>query len=451
MRKLNLSLRIIYLLLFITLTSCSSLIKTVSESKPPTDRPTQAPQESPGLPELPSTPTMQVFLPEIMGDEPEILAPTPEPATPSATSEPQVPKSQLTFLKNKDIWSASIPDGSLTQLTNTGDLYSFTWSPDGSMLATFNGQSLCIIYPNGTQVDPCTDLGLDDEQSSVNRQIAWSPDLRTLVLWNIDNPWDEMAISWIIVYRDGSGNILKISDPVDWGLSAAPNNEPGGVTGQAIFLADGKLLGTLSHRWLCGAGGCQYQLYRFDLENKIFIPYPNKPEEGWSEGMNLLLSYDQKTLINYSSFSSTCESAIAFIDLYDLADGTRKLFEINLNSIQGIAASPDSSQLILALMSGCSSIHSQTWDQTCGLSHGFDILPMQILDITNNQTSDLVPGKSPVWSPDGTWIAFRSCLNQNASGDWEPSASTTASIYVIAPDGSGLMMVSDGHAHAWKP
>jgi hypothetical protein len=454
MRKIKwFSIFKIFFLVMLLLTGCSSFAKPTEATQPTTDLPTQAQQETP-VQSIASTPTVQVFLPEIQGgnqETPAALIPTAEPTpAPTLTPAPIVPASQLAFLMNKDLWLASVPDGGMVQLTKSGDLLSFAWSPDGSMIATYNGHNLCGLQPDGAPVGKCIDLELDDEQAIIERHIVWSPNQKTLVLWNVSNPWDETAIGWIIVYRDGSGTIIKITDPVDWGLSAAPNNEPGGVTGQAIFLSDGSLLGTLSHRWLCGTGGCHYQLYRFDLTAKIFLPYPNKPEEGWSEGSNLYISKDQQMLVNFGNFNASCDTAVAFLDLYDLASSTRKLFNLNQEALDSLAISPDSSQLILSRMAACSS-QSQSWDHSCGLSQGNDILPMQRLDLASEQRSDLAPGVSPVWSPDSLWIAFRSCLGQNSSGSWEPSGTTAPAIYAMSPDGSGLRLVSEGDAPAWKP
>jgi hypothetical protein len=394
------------------------------------------------------TPPTATSLPEV---EPTPLPPTEQPQITPSEPPPSRPGATLAFLNNGDLWLANVPDGVLTQLTYNAGLYSFAWAPDGSILATFNGRQLCAVTPSGEPYRTCIDLGLNEDQAAIPRQIAIAPDQRYIVLWNTLNPWDETALGWIIVYRDGSGSILNIADPVDWGMTAAPNNEPGGITGQPIFLPDGTLLGALSHRWLCISNGCHYQLFSFDLEQKLFSPFPNRADEGFSEGPRLLLSSDQRLLGNYGAFTATCDTAISYFDLYDLASGGRFLFGLENENLQSVSLSPDSNQAVLGRSAACSQAESGSWDRACGLSQGFDLFSMQILDIASGHRSDLAPGTDPIWSPNGAWIAFRSCLAQNASSGWETSPSGIPSIYIIAPDGFGLQMISPGSLPAWSP
>lgn len=382
----------------------------------------------------------QVFLPEIhTGQE--------APAQPA----PQAASAALAYLKNGDLWRIDLPGGIPTQVTRSGGLLSFAWAPDGSRLATFDGRSLCFTAPDGAPAGDCLPLNLDAAQAAIARRIAWAPDQRTIVLWNPTNPEDESALGWIIVPLDGSSR-LQIADPVDWGASLAPNNDPGGVTGQALFLADGSLLGSISHRWLCGAGGCRYQLFRFDFASRSFIAYPNRPEEGWSEGLSLVLSANRSKLANYSVFAPTCETTSSFVDIFDLQSQGRQSFSLEQTRLHSLALSPNASQVLLARLSGCALPDpAAAWSSACGLAPGLEVYPMQMLDAASSQRRDLFPGLDPAWSPDGRWIAFRSCLAQDASGGWQPSASAPPSLYLMAPDGNSLQMLDVGSDAAWKP
>jgi WD40 repeat protein len=369
---------------------------------------------------------------------------------PTAPSLPEGP--QLAFLKEGDIWLLDSPEGQPYQLTFAGDLVSFAWSPDGERLAAFNGNGLCFFQRDGSIRTACLELGLDDEQSTIARQIVWSPQQNWVVLWNPDNPWDENAIGWLVVALDTTNAMWRIQDPVDWGATLAPNNEPGGVTGQPLFLPDGRLIGTLTHRYLCASGGCRYQLFEFDLHSlsPSFTAFPNHPEEGWSEGMNLLLSPDGVTLTNYGAFLFACDSYHTYIDRYDLAAGKRATFALDQQAVVGLDFSPDQSLAVLARTAGCNEPEQPAWNQSCGLSQGFETLAMQLWQVKADKPTDLPAGLAPAWSPDGDWIVFNSCLKENSSDDWETDPSGSASIYLTRPDGT-VMLVSEGSDPAWRP
>jgi Tol biopolymer transport system component len=75
---------------------------------------------------------------------------------------------------------------------------------------------------------------------------------------------------------------------------------------------------------------------------------------------------------------------------------------------------------------------------------------MQVWDLVSGERFDLVPGIMPAWSQDEKWVAFRSCLAQNA-GSWQPSPTGPPAIYLIDPAGGGLTQVSPGNLPQWKP
>ena len=384
--------------------------------------------------------TDQVYIPKIEN-----------PNTPQPVENPQA-IATLAYLKGGDIVLVDVPSLQPRPITQAANLLSFAWAPDGSRLATFDGRKLCFIRQDGSSdAQPCIELGLDDMQATIERRITWSPDQKAIVLWNPVNPWDEGAIGWLYIALDGSGLLHRIEDPVDWGMNLAPNNDPGGITGQPLFLPDGSLIGTLTHRWLCGDGSCHFQLFSFDPQGRSFIPYPNKPEEGWSEGMTILLSSDGRTLLNFGAFSEGCEAYFTFMDLYDLGDQSRQLFDLDQEAVSSSALSPDGARVLLARTAGCNRPDPTNWSQACGLSPSLDVYSMQMMDLASGQRSDTYPGITPEWSPDGGFIAFRSCLGQTASGAWDITPNGPPGIYIMAPDGAGISLVSDGSSPQWKP
>lgn len=376
--------------------------------------------------------------------------PTQPPTVESTQITPAGP--QLAFLKKGDIWLLDSPQSKPYQLTLAGDILSYAWSPDGSRLAAFNGHSLCFFQRDGSVRSACQELGLKDTQTTIERRLLWSPDQRWIVLWNPVNPQDQDSIGWLVVALDTTNAMYRIQDPVDWGAALAPNNDAGGFTGQPLFLPDSRLIGTLTHHYLCGSGGCHYQLYEFDL-TKItpsFIPFPNKPEEGWSEGRNLILSPDGKILTNYGAFLFSCDSAKTFVDRFDLDTQQRQMFTLDAQAVDSLTISPDQKAAVFAQTAACNQATQAAWNQSCGLSQGNEILAMQRWDLQSGQKQDLSPGLNPLWAPDGAWLAFQSCLAPTDAQKWETSATTPASIYLLDLDGK-VLSISDGTMPAWRP
>ncbi len=424
---------------------------------PPTQAPPQQSQIETVIAELKSQ-TPPTPIPAQASDTPQPPTPvTPSPAPAQATAEgpaaptrPEPAGPQLAFLKDKDIWLLDEPGGQPYQLSVAGDILSFAWSPDGQRLAAFNGKTVCFLQRDGSVRSACLDLGLDDNQAKVERRIVWSPDQTWLALWNPVNPWDEGAIGWLIVALDSSNTTYRIQDPVDWGASLAPNNEAGGITGQPVFLPDGKLVGTLTHRILCSSGGCHYQLFQFDLQNRVFTVYPNQPEEGWSEGMRLEVSHDGRILTNYGVFFFGCDSYITFADDFNLADQTRQTYNLENQALADMALHPAGGASLIARTAGCSSQAADLWSQVCGLSQGFEVYPMQLWERAAGKFTDLAPGLEPAWSPDGKWLVFRSCLAQSGS-NWKASAETPAGLYVWYAADNTYRPLGPGSQAQWRP
>jgi len=443
--------------LMLFLTACSSLsglnipgLPTSSATTPeqvnpnfPALPPNFTPQATPIQPQVPTQP----FVATVVA-EPTRNVPTVAPATTQA-AEPVGPT--LAFMKEGDVWLLDQPGTKPYPLTVMGNLISYVWAPNGERMAVFDGHSLCMVNRDGSVRTACLDLGLNDTQSKIARKMVWSPDQRYIVLWNSVNPWDAGAIGWMVIALDGSNLTYRIEDPVDWGASLSPNNDAGGFTGQPVFLSDGRLVGTLTHRWLCGSGGCHYQLFQFDIDNKKFVPYPNKPDTGWSEGLSLNLSKDRSELANFGIFNEGCETYSTFMDIFNLVTQYRQMFSLQQEALSGLAFSPDLKKALISRIAGCSTENQQKWDETCGLSIGFDVHNMQFWDLAANQRTDLVPGTEPAWSPDGGWVAFRSCLQPNSTGGWDPSDKMKATIYIMDASGKNITAINDGDDPQWRP
>ncbi len=455
-QNLHLYWRISLIASLVVLSACTPPLATQT-SQPPLEAPAEATAATGIAPQ----PAATAGEPEISTEGP--VAPTaainatstvlPAPVVTAQVLPSEIPSAgpTLAFLKDKDIWLLDEPGSQPYPLSVAGDIVSFTWASGGERLAAFNGKTLCFINRDGSVRTACLDLGLNDAQSKIERRLLLSPDQRWVVLWNPTNPQDEGAIGWMVVALDTSNIMYRIEDPVDWGAALDPNNEPGGFTGQPIFLADDQLVGTLTHRNLCDASGCHYQLFQFDLNNKTFSPYPKDPEEGFSEGESLFLSQDGQVLANFGAFIDDCDNYSTLVDTFDLTSQTRQTYTLDKEALIDLAFNPAMDQAIFARRTSCSNPGQAAWASTCGLYQGFDLLTMQLWTIASDEHKDLYPGITPTWSPDGRWAAFQSCLAKDATGAWAPSEKAAAGIYLIDPVTGDLRLVSDGASPEWRP
>ncbi len=395
-----------------------------------TNLPTQEPE---------AVTTQQVFLPIVEMPAQSPSAPTIAGLTPIA------------FLRQGDLFFTDFTQPEAQKLTQSGDVISFAWSHDGTELATFHGNKICFSAISSSTTRECLPVQLEGVQAQLERRMIWSPDGTVIVLWNAVNPWDENAIGWIVLPLADPASAAYIEDPIDWGAELAPNNEPGGITGMPTFIEEHRLIGTLTHRWLCGSGGCHYHLFEFDLEQRIFIPYPNKPDEGWSEGISITPGYAGKSLINFGTFYQGCEAYITFMDIFDLETESREIYTFEQEALSAIVPLLEGQKFILARSAGCSTENTQTWDETCGLTQGFDVYTLQVWDTAQGSRIDLQPGLHPTLSPGGKFVAFQSCLLQDASGVWQPSEEARLSIYIMSLTDYRIVHTFEGYMPAWQP
>jgi hypothetical protein len=455
-QNLHLYRRIALIVLLVSLSACT-LPFIPQTAQPAIEAPTAAIISTGIAPQLtatrgePEVSTVFPVVPTTVISATSTVQPYPAANVGVTPSEMPAAGPTLAFLKDGDIWLLDEPGSQPYPLSVTGDIISFAWAPGGERLAAFNGKTLCFINRDGSVRTACLDLGLNETQSKIERRILLSPDQRWVVLWNPVNPQDEGAIGWMIVALDTTNIMYRIEDPVDWGAALDPKNAPGGITGQPVFLTNDQLVGTLTHRNLCGPAGCHYQLFQFDLANKKFSPYPNTPEEGFSEGARLFLSQDSRILANFGAFITDCDNYFTFVDTFDLSSQNRQTYNLDKEALIDMAFNPAMDRAIIARSSSCTDPGQATWASTCGLFQGLELLPMQLWTLASNERKDLYPGVMPIWSPDGKWTAFQSCLAKGDSGTWAPSEKATVGIYLLDPTTGDVSLVSDGASPQWRP
>lgn len=374
-------------------------------------------------------------------------------AAPQAVTQPPAPAQPqtLAFLRGGDVWLVEVPAGAPRQVTKNGKLTGFTWAADGSRLATSDGTKLCFVKPDGSEAAPCMDLGLEGPSASVPWRLVWSPDQKHIALWNPIQTGQEGVYGWIIVALDGSNQIVRVEDPVDFGAPLAPDNEPGGMTGEPVFLPDGNLIGTLTHRWLCGSAGCTYKLFTFNYGRGGFDPVLAQAPGTFSEGADLTLSRDGNWLADYGVFHNGCEFYKSGVDVYNLGTQQRLEFRLEQESVAGLALAPNGSRAILARTAGCNSENKQTWAVACKLSEGLDVYPLQIWDLEANQRTDVQPGLQPDWSGNGDWVAFQSCLAP-AGQAWKPTPNGPPGIFVFGVSSPAILSaLGEGSLPQWQP
>lgn len=376
-------------------------------------------------------------------------APTVSPATPTSAPRDQ----QLAFLKEDDVCLVDVPDGNPIQLTHSGDIAAFAWSPDGERIATSNGHSLRFVEHDGSSTIPCMDLGADSFQSTKRHQIIWSPDQQHIIIWNAVLSDSD---GWLIISLAGTSPSLHIVDTAAWGLTMFPPSDLGGYTYQPLFLPDGTLIGTLSHPALCGSGGCPHELYQFDLQMQRFIRHPIGDSEFFKYGYGggtLVLSADGRVLLNFRRHHKGCAYYTTYVGVFYLDTGNELEFSFVQDAFYELALSPDGSNAIIARGVGCNSENQREWAMDCGLSEYFEIYTMQLWDLQANLRTDLVPGLSIDWALDSSRIAFRSCLAQTQNSQWEPTSSGPPWIFIMEPTGdhSSIVPILDGLSPAWRP
>lgn len=367
---------------------------------------------------------------------------TPPLPTPAPTAVPAQPL--LAYLREGNVWLYDFANGNEIQLTDTGNIKAFAWSPDGSQLGLYDNQwQLCFrsleptipTYPCQT-IEKATNLFAADHAPT---KLMWSPTGQQILIQQAE--WWQVNLN--------TSQVRHIADPRDWGATWTAGDEGGTALGQALYLPDGSLLGAAAHVYDCGSGGCMYRLFVFDEASQRLMPYAYS-----NGGSSLAMTTNGRYLMTNASPHVGCATYTSYTDIIDLSSGQLWSSTFPQETFFDQALAPQDQKAILSPGEGCAREQSELWSVECGLMpYAFELFPMQVWDWQNKTRQELVPGLEPAWSPNGQQIAFRSCLAQTPAGEWTPVSASPPWLYSMNLSDSSYTItpIAIGEAPAWQP
>ena len=353
------------------------------------------------------------------------------------------------------------PDGSgLKRITNAAPddpRFSATWSPDGNQLAfvtyrlfdSSNGQfkslNVWIMNADGSGLKPIT-----SDPKRTFYDVTWSPDghkfAATCALVEISK---QAGVSYssanvCIVNADGSGVV-----PV----TRLTNNQT--VIENIVWSPDGRKIAFLSNRLLDGSEDekplnlLSRNIWIMDPDGSHAMPLTQFTEDhlritslAWSPDSHKLAYISNRALDGSLSVARGRNLWLMHAD----GSGSSPLTRFHQADCRGFSWSPDGSRLAFASNvpldgSDHDGAPSNIWVMK---SDGSAAVPLTSAT-TLTSRSDW-----PVWSPDGSLIAFSSCTYIS---NLKPSSE--CNLWIMKADGSGAKpLTSDGktgEAFLWRP
>ena len=383
-----------------------------------------------------------------------------------SAQEPEVARnverhpSAILFGSQGNFWVIN-PDGSgLRKITNAADdpRFSATWSPDGNQMAfvtyrlfnSSNGQfkslNVWIMNADGSVLRPIT-----SDPKRTFYDVTWSPDGRklaaTCVLVDVSKKGEVSysSANICIVNADGSG-VVPVTRLI--------NNHT--VIENIVWSADGRKIAFLSNRPLDGSDDeapldlFTRNIWIMDPDGSHALPLTHFTGNHHLSITSLAWSPDSRTLAYISnraldgSLSSASGRNLWLI--HADGSGSSPLTRFNKAGCRGFSWSPDGTRLAFASNvpldgSDRDDAPSNIWVMK---SDGSAAVPL------TSATTLVSRSDWPVWSPDGSLIAFASCTY---SSNLNPSSE--CNLWVMEADGSGAKpLTSDGKSgetFQWRP
>jgi hypothetical protein len=378
---------------------------------------------------------------------------------PSAAGSGAVPPAgtsrsgELAFIDGGDVVVTDVGTGATRRLTSARGVVSIGWSRDGSRLAFFDGRAVCVVAASGAREDPCIDVAVPPDAAGAAWDVAWAPDGRQIVLHGLSQLGEDSGVGWWFVDLDRATS-TPLGDPAARGADLSGEGRPGGIPGDAAFLADGTLVGSFSHPYHCGSGGCSFALFRYDPSTRTFsTDLSSAGLDGLTVGTQLVVSADGRALGSTDSAHAGCADYSTVHDIAFLGEGRHATHTYDHESFAGQTLAPDAAAAVVSRTEGCGRDGAVTWSSQCGLLDTFEVYPMWLIDLATFEHRELPPGLDPAWSPDGRSIAFRSCLAQSPTGTWSSTTEGPPALYLVDVSGPAgtVSAVAEGSMPRWRP
>ncbi|HSG27153.1 MAG TPA: hypothetical protein VLA34_01645, partial [Candidatus Krumholzibacterium sp.] len=370
---------------------------------------------------------------------------------------PDIYENTVVFVCGEDIWSAPASGGVATRLTlNDGQERYPRFSPDGKLIA-FSGE-----YDGNTDVYVMNVYGGDI------RRVTWHPGEDTVVGWH--------PVSGKIIFSSGRNAFNRFSrlymvSPDGTGLEELIMHE----AAWGSFSPDGRRIAynrvAREHRtWKRYRGGLAQDIYMFDfdtMKDTRLTDFEGTDRLPMWIGDRIYFTSDRDRVLNiYSLDPATGEvSQMTRHTEYDVrrpSEGSGRIVYEHGGDIWSFdVASGNAAKLDIKVMSDApetrpylKDVHTDITDIDCSPEGNRAVViargELFTVPVENGVTRNLSSScgsreKDPVWSPDGSKIAYLS----DKSGEYE--------IYVVPQDGSGkAVQVTDlgkGYRHTlrWSP
>lgn len=373
----------------------------------------------------------------------------------ASSAEPPVEARAILFNSGRDLWVINSDGSGLKQLTHfkSDEARSHAYpSPDGNRIAYVNHRQLegsPLLHPNvwvmnadGTGVMPLT-----AELKRMFGPIAWSRDghklaaVSTLTDFDEDKQIKYLTSDIFMVNTDGSGAKLLIH-------FTDPNIHVQSVS----WSPDGRKIAFLWNRFLADEQkrkGSNENIWVMDADGSHVIPLtkftgitPWIWEMGWSPDSRKITYTSSRALDGSDAGGGGFNLWVAN------ADGSSSLPLTRFRNVtcNNFSWSPDGSRLSFSSNASLDGNDTATSFVNIWVVRADGSAPVPL----TSETEIGLANDRPAWSPDGSFIAFASCINPTSA---KPRLSPGCKLSIMKADGMDARRLTDENIGAfyWRP